>query len=129
MLTDHDHQLLDGANYLYLATINADGSPQVSPVWVETDGDLVVINTARGRLKERNVSRDPRVAVSIHDQANPYDNSSFKGKVVEITEDGAHEHIEKLSHKYTGKPYAWHQPGEQRVIIKIAKAAPKSATA
>jgi hypothetical protein len=97
------------------------GTPFQRAVWSALVGIPAGVTTSYGEL-----------AASIgrpSDQANPYDNSSFKGKVVEITEDGAHEHIEKLSHKYTGKPYAWHQPGEQRVIIKIAKAAPKSATA
>jgi PPOX class probable F420-dependent enzyme len=125
VLTDRERQLLDGKNYLHLGTLNADGSPQVSPVWVAVEDDLVVINTARGRLKERNMTRDPRVAVSIHDQANPYDHATFRGQVVDITETGAHEHIDKLSEKYTGGPYQWHRDGEQRVIVKIKKVSAK----
>jgi PPOX class probable F420-dependent enzyme len=126
-LTDHERQLLGATNLLYVATLGADGSPQVSPVWAEAEGDLIVINTARGRIKERNIRRDPRVAVSMHSRDDLYDKFAFKGRVVKITETGADSHIDKLSRKYRGTDFPWHEPGEQRVIMKIAKLAPKSA--
>lgn len=126
-LTDHERQLLGATNLLYIATLNADGSPQVSPVWAEAEGDLIVINTARGRLKERNIRRDPRVAISMHSHDDLHDKFACKGRVVEITETGADSHIDKLSRKYRGTDFPWHEPSQQRMIIKIAKLAPKSA--
>jgi len=121
-LTDAERQILSGKNFVFVATINPDGSPQVSPVWVDTEGDdLVVINTERHRLKARNLEHDRRVALSAISQDNPYDKISLRGEVAEITEDGAREHIDKLSHKYLGKPYPWMKEGDRRVIIKIRK--------
>jgi PPOX class probable F420-dependent enzyme len=121
MLTDKERQLLSGKNFVHLATVNADGSPQVSPVWVDVQDDLILINSVQGRKKVGNVTRDPRVALSVHDQENPYDMAAIRGKVVEVTENGAREHIDALSQKYLGKPYPWHREGDKRVIIKIKK--------
>jgi PPOX class probable F420-dependent enzyme len=121
MLNDHERKLLEGKNFANLATLNADGSPQVSVVWVETDGDLISIDTAVGRLKAKNVQRDPRVAVSVFDQDDPYDSVSINGEVVELVTEGARENIEKLSHKYMGGPYPWHHDAEHRVMLKIKK--------
>lgn len=121
MLTDTERRLLSGKNFIYIATINADGSPQVSPVWVELDGELIVINSQQGRAKVRNMARDPRVALSLYDQDDPYDQVSLRGKVVEITEAGGRAHIDKLSLKYLGKPYPWHNDVKHQVIIKIQK--------
>lgn len=121
MLNPNERELLTGKNFVHLATLNADGSPQVSPVWVDLDGDIILINTARGRVKEINLSRDPRAALSVHDQTDPYSKASIRGRVIEITETGASEHIDSLSRKYLGKAYPWHRSGEQRVIIKIQK--------
>ena len=121
-LTDKEREILNGRNFLFIATVNADGSPQVSPVWVEADeDDLVVINTDRRRLKAKNMERDKRVAISAYDQSNPYDKISFRGEVVEMTDEGASEHIDKLSQKYQDKPFPWHDPKEQRVIVRIRK--------
>lgn len=120
-LTDHELEILNGKNFLFLATLNPDGSPQVSPVWVEAEDDLVVINTSRGRVKERNMSRDHRVAVSTYNHNDPYDKVIIRGEVVAMTEDGAREHIDKLSQKYLGKPYPWLKEGDRRVIVKIRK--------
>lgn len=104
-----------------LATVMADGSPQVTPVWVDFDGKHVQFNSARGRVKDRNVRRNPHVAVSILDPENPYRHLDIRGRVVEITEKGADDHINRLSQKYLGKPvYPYRQPGEVRVIYKIA---------
>ena len=113
-------KLIEGKNFGHLATIMPDGSPQVSPVWVDYNGGLVLVNTAEGRVKPRNVRRDKRVAISIADQNNPYSMASIRGKVVEITEKGADAHIDKLAKKYLGKDkYPWKKPGDKRVILKI----------
>lgn len=97
------------------------GSPQVTAVRVEYDGTHVLGNSAEGRAKPRNVRRDSRVALSIVDQENPYTSATIRGRVVEITHDGADAHIDKLAEKYLGHDsYPFRQPGEQRVTFKIA---------
>ena len=112
--------LFEGPNFAHLATVNADGSPQVSPVWVDVEGELIRVNTARGRLKDRNMTRDPRVALSITHRDDPYVRASVRGRVVEVTEEGAVEHIDLLSEKYDGvRPYPSLTPGMVRVIYKI----------
>jgi PPOX class probable F420-dependent enzyme len=106
--------------FAQLATIMPDGSPQVTPVWCEFDGTNVLINSAKGRIKDRNMRRNANVALSIQDPENPYRHLSLKGKVVEITENGADAHIDRLSKKYTGKDsYPGRRPGEVRVIYRI----------
>ncbi len=112
--------LFQKKTFAQLATIMSDGSPQVTPVWVEYDGKHVVINSAKGRTKDLNMRRNPHVAISIQDPDNLYRHLSLKGKVVEITENGADAHIDKLSKKYTGKDvYPGRRPGEVRVIYRI----------
>ena len=112
--------LLKKKAFANLATLNADGSPQVTPVWVEFDGTNVLVNTARGRVKANNLERNPRVALSIADPENPYRYLGIQGRVVELTEAGADAHIDKLANKYLGKDYPFRAPGEKRVIVKIA---------
>ena len=103
-----------------LATLNRDGSPQVTPVWVDFDGKHIRVNTAVGRLKDKNMRRDPRVSLSIQDPENPYRYLEVRGKVVEHTEKGAEEHIDSLAQKYLGQAkYPYRQPGEVRVLYKI----------
>ena len=103
-----------------LGTVMKDGSPQVTPVWVDYDGKFVRINSAKGRVKDKNMRRDPRVSLSLLDPANPYRYLEVRGRVVDITETGADDHINKLSKKYLGNPvYPFRQPGEVRVIYKI----------
>lgn len=112
--------LLEGSHHANVATLNADGSPQVTPVWVGHEGDTVLINTARGRLKERNLTRDPRVSIAISDKDDPYKVLLIRGRVMEITEDGAEEHIDALAKRYLGADeYPFRQPGEVRVRILI----------
>ena len=112
--------LFDKKAFGHLATIMPDGSPQTTPVWVDFDGKHVRFNSALGRVKDKNVRRDPRVAISIQDSEKPYRYLEVRGRVVEITQDGAEEHINKLSQKYTGKPvYAKRSPDEVRVLYKI----------
>ncbi len=117
-LSEGVKKLFREPNYGHLATLMPDGSPQVSPVWVDVDGDRILVNTAEGRAKPRNVRRDPRVAISVVRQ----DGSSvfIRGRVVEITHEGADEHLDKLAKKYLGQDsYPYRQPGDQRVILVI----------
>jgi len=103
-----------------LATLMPDGSPHVAPVWCDYDGQHVVINTAKGRVKDRNMRRDPRVGLDIVDPDNPYRHLSIRGRVVSIDEHGADEHIDKMAKKYLGQDrYPGRAPGEVRVIYKI----------
>jgi PPOX class probable F420-dependent enzyme len=112
--------LIDKKAFLQLATLMPDGSPHVAPVWFEYDGTHVLVNTAKGRVKDKNMRRDPRVGMDILDPDNAYRHLSMRGKVVDVTENGAVEHINKLSRKYIGQDYPYSQPGEVRVIYKIA---------
>ena len=112
--------LLNKKAFANLATLNRDGSPQVTPVWVDFDGKHIRVNTAVGRLKDKNMRRDPRVSLSIQDPENPYRYLEVRGKVVEHTEKGAEEHIDSLAQKYLGQAkYPYRQPGEVRVLYKI----------
>ena len=107
--------------FAQLATVNADGSPQVTPVWVDYDGTHVIVNTARGRVKAKNLERNPRVAMAIADPENPYRYLGVQGRVVEMIGQGADAHIDKMAKKYLNKDsYPYRQPGEERVIVKIA---------
>ena len=105
-------------SFAHLGTVMADGSPQVTPVWIDYDGTHVVLNTARGRTKDRNMEREARVAIEISDPDDPYRYLQIRGRVADITTDGAEEHINTLSHKYFGRDYNY-RPGEVRVIYKI----------
>jgi PPOX class probable F420-dependent enzyme len=96
--------LLEKPAFGNLGTLMKDGSPQVTPVWVDYDGKHVRINSALGRVKDKNIRRDPRVSISLQDPANPYRYLEIRGRVVEITQNGADAHIDKLSQKYLGKP-------------------------
>ncbi len=103
-----------------LATLMPDGQPQVTPVWCDYDGKYVLVNSAKGRRKDRNMRNDPRVAIAISDPDNPYRYLEVRGKVVEITEKGADDHINKLAKRYLGMDvYPYKQPGEVRVLYKI----------
>lgn len=103
-----------------LATLNADGSPQVTPVWCDYDGTYVLVNSARGRRKDANMHDRPKVALSILDPDNPYRYLEIRGSVAQITEDGAAAHIDKMAKKYLGvDKYPYSQPGEVRVLYKI----------
>ena len=104
-----------------VATLNPDGSPQVTPVWVDFDGTHVLINTAKGRVKAKNLAREPRVALSISDPDNAYRYLGIQGRVVEMTEKGGDAHIDKMAKKYLGKDsYPFRTAGEVRLIVKIA---------
>ena len=106
--------------YLYLATTMKDGTPQVTPVWFNTDGKHILINSAAGRIKDKNMRARPNIAVCITDPSNPYRYLQIHGKVVEYTTEGADEHIDKLAFKYRGtEKYGNRKPSEQRVTYKI----------
>ena len=112
--------LFDKKAFAHVVTMMPDGTPQVTPVWVDYDGQYVIINSARGRQKDRNLKRNPAVALSIQDPENPYRYLEVRGRVAEITEDGADEHIDKMAKKYMGVDrYPGRSPGEVRVIYKI----------
>jgi len=103
-----------------LATLMPDGRPQVTPVWCDFDGTRVIVNSAKGRRKDRNMRRDPRVALSIMDPDNPYRYLEIRGRVVEVTEQGADGHINKMAKKYLNLDlYPNRQPGEVRVMYRI----------
>jgi PPOX class probable F420-dependent enzyme len=119
-IPDEAKHLFTGKNFAHIATINSDGSPQVSPVWVGLDGDAPTFNTAEGRVKPRNIEGDPRIALSIVDQENPYENILVQGRVSEITADGADADIDALAKRYMDvDEYPFRQPGEVRLIVKI----------
>jgi PPOX class probable F420-dependent enzyme len=111
-------RLLEGKNIAHVATLMRDGSPQVTAVWVDVEGDRILVNTAEGRAKPRNVRRDARVAISIADAETPEIAAFIRGRVVEVIEEGAEEHIEKLSQKYRGSTFPV-TPGQQRLILAI----------
>jgi PPOX class probable F420-dependent enzyme len=119
-LTEDLLALLRRPSTCYIATLMADGSPQMTQTWVDTDGEHVIINSVQGYVKIRNIERDPRVAVVISEPDNPTRYFQVRGRVVEVTTDGATDHIEMLAQKYTGKPYPWYGGRDQvRVIIVI----------
>ncbi len=112
--------LLNGKNLVFIATIMKDGSPQVSPVWADFEDEHIMVNTAEGRIKHKNVLRDSRVALSIVDSNNPLDMTSIKGTVVEIIPDYDYIHANKLTKKYLGKEtYPYRRENEKRIIFKI----------
>jgi len=115
------HQdILQKKAFVHLTTLMPDGSPQASPVWIDTDGDYIIVNSAQGRVKDRNMRADPRVALSAVDPDNPYRALMIRGKVVDITTEGADEHIDKMAMKYMGKDkYPFRAPDEVRVLYKI----------
>jgi PPOX class probable F420-dependent enzyme len=103
-----------------LATLNPDGSPQVTPLWGDLDGDDVLFNTARGRKKARNLERDPRVGVTVIDPDDQYNVVAFRGTVIDITTEGADAHIDSLAKKYLGvDSYPMRREGEVRIIVRV----------
>ncbi|HEX9144600.1 MAG: PPOX class F420-dependent oxidoreductase [Deltaproteobacteria bacterium] len=112
--------LFNKVAFANLATLMPDGSPQVTPVWLNYDGSNIWVNSAKGRVKDKNMRRNKKVALSIQDPDNAYRHLSLQGDVVEITEQGADDHIDMLAKKYLGKDkYPFRAPGEVRVIYKI----------
>lgn len=112
------YQLFDGRNFGHLATVMPDGSPQTTVVWVERDGDAVLMNIRKDRVKYHNMLRDPRVALSVHAQDNPSMYVLIRGHA-ELVEEGAESHVHKLSRKYVGREYSDINTDPQRVIVRI----------
>lgn len=112
------HHLLDDPNFAHVVTLMHDGMPQTTPVWIARDGDVALFNTAKGRAKYNNLQRDPRVALSIHGEDQPYEYIQIRGRA-EFADDTDYAHINKMSNKYTGRDYGNLQPGEQRVIVRV----------
>jgi PPOX class probable F420-dependent enzyme len=116
-------KLFEGKNFAFLATLMKGGGPHVTPTWLDIDksNNTILINTAKGRVKHRNISRDPRVAVSVIDFSNPYHMVTIRGKVIEqINGKEADDHIDKMAKKYLGKDkYPGRAPGEERLLLRI----------
>jgi PPOX class probable F420-dependent enzyme len=123
-LPDDVRKLFEGKNFWHVATVNPDGSPQTTPVWVSMRDGKILMNSALGRRKARNIEHDPRVAMSLTDPENPYRSIQVQGRVVDtITGDQAEADIDSLSEKYTGQtPYPWRSPGEKRVTFLVEPA-------
>jgi PPOX class probable F420-dependent enzyme len=121
-ITEPVAKLLENKNFAFIATKMNDGSPQITPVWIDIDKDdnTILINTAEGRLKQENISRDPRIAISIANHNNPYEMVAIRGRVLEQISEGADEHIDKLAKKYLNvEKYPLRSPNEKRIILKI----------
>jgi len=119
-IPDSFKDMLQKKAFANLATVSADGTPQVTPVWFDYDGTHIRFNTAKGRVKDKNLRRNPAVALTIMDPDNPYRYVQVRGRVAEITEAGADAHIDSLAKKYTGQDrYGNRRPGEVRVTYKI----------
>ena len=119
-IPDTHADILDKPAFAHLSTLMKDGSPHTAPVWVALEDGHIVINSAEGRLKDRNIRRDPRVSLSLTDPDNPYRSLAIRGKVVDITTDGADPHIDQLAKKYLGvDSYPYRTSTEVRVIYRI----------
>ena len=118
-LSEDVKALVGGANFAHLATLMADGSPQNAPVWVDLDGDRILVCTGEGSLKARNTRRDPRVAISIVAYDNPYVEAQIRGRVVEHRPDADFTVTDRVSRKYTGKPFPMRENPAQRVVLVI----------
>lgn len=116
--TEKDRALLEGKNFGHLVTLMPDGSPHVTPMWIDVSDDgYLLINTAEGRTKVRNMARDPRVALSVEDAADPYSWISIQGTVESSTTDGAGDHIDELSMRYQGNKYPWEHA--DRILYRV----------
>ena len=121
MLSERDRRIIDAPNFASVATLMPDGSPQVSTIWIDRDGDDILFNTAEGRVKTENLLRDGRVAISVFDQGDHDEQVIVRGRVVDLTTEGADAHIDFLAKKYLGADSYPNKIGPQgRVILKIA---------
>ncbi|GII52571.1 PPOX class F420-dependent enzyme [Planotetraspora thailandica] len=120
-LPDELLQLLRRPSLCYLSTLMPDGSPQLTQTWVDTDGEHVLINSVQSHVKTRNIERDPRVAVAVSDPGDPSRYFQVRGRVVDVTTEGAADHIDALAHKYLGKPYPWYGGRDQVRVIFVIK--------
>ena len=114
-------ELLQAKNFANVSTLRKDGAVQTAPVWVDVQDGKAVLNSAEGRAWPRNLERDPRITLTVQNMENPYEYVEIRGRVAERTHDGADEHIDFLAKKYLGADsYPYRQPGEQRLIIRVA---------
>ena len=121
-LSNDVRALLDSPNFVHLATLMPDGSPQSVPVWAAREGDRILICTGEGSLKAKNTRRDPRVAISVVDFHDPYREAQLRGRVVELRPDGDFKYMDAISHKYTGKPFPFRIPeGRVALVIEVEK--------
>lgn len=112
--------LFQEKNLVFIATLMKDGSPQLSPVWADIEDDFILVNTAEGRIKHKNVLRDPRVAISVVSKENPLDMTTIRGKVTQIISDYDYKHADRLTKKYMNREkYPFKRQGEKRIILKI----------
>jgi PPOX class probable F420-dependent enzyme len=119
-LDDRDRELLEATNFCHVATLKEDGTIHDVPVWVDVEGDEIVLNSAEGRLWPENLRRTGAGTFTVQNLENPYEYVTITGRLEEATHDGADEHIDKLAKKYLGKDsYPFRQPGEQRVMLRI----------
>jgi PPOX class probable F420-dependent enzyme len=127
-LSDGLVALLRQPSPCFLATTMPDGSPQLTQTWVDTDGEHVLINSVVGFQKVRNIERDPRVALTVSDPESPARYFAVRGRVLDVTEDGAVDHIEKLAQRYLGGPYPWYGGRDQRRLLITIEARKISGT-
>ena len=120
LINDKVIKLFSAKNLVFIATLMKDGSPQLSPVWANYEDGFILVNTAEGRIKHKNILRDPRVAVSVTSNDDPLDMTTIRGTVIEIIPDYQYHHADKLTQQYLGRTnYPFKQPDEKRIIFKI----------
>jgi PPOX class probable F420-dependent enzyme len=113
-------RLFQGRNLAFLSTLSKDGSPHITPVWADIEDDLILVNTFETSAKNKNVTRDPRIAISVVENNNPYNMVSIKGRVIDQTTQGADEHLKRLAKRYLGiGKYYYRKPNHKRIILKI----------
>lgn len=119
-IPESHRDILEGKNFAYIATLMKDGSPQVTPVWIDLDGDTILFNTAEGRMKQKNLDRDGRVSIAVHDAANPYRYIQVRGTVEAKQFEGADAHIDRMAKKYMDlDSYPYRSASDKRVIYRI----------
>jgi len=118
-VSDDIKALVRGANFAHLATLMRDGSPQVAPVWVDLEGDSILVSTGEGSLKAKNTRRDARLGLSVIAMDNPYREAQIRGRVAERRPDPDFRTMDRISHKYTGKPFPFRDNPAQRVVLVI----------
>lgn len=112
--------LFQGANFAHLASLMPDGAPHIDPVWVDVEGDAIIVCSGKSSLKSKNTKRDSRVALSIVAMDNPYNEAQVRGRVIEERNDSDFAVMDRVSHKYTGKPFPFRANASERIVLVIA---------